>query len=78
MPPTPTPATFSVSLGAAKPLPSTCRGTMVKPAPVSAALVTNRRREIGAILLSPFGLTANSLDDNDYTPKFKEHLCDVL
>src|SRR4029077_12989433 len=71
-PPTPTAATFSVSLGAAKPLPSTCRGTIVKPAPVSAAVVTNRRRESGAILLSPFALTANSLDDNDYTPKFKE------
>ena len=35
-------------------------------------MVTNRRRESGAILLSPFALTANSLDDNDYTPKFKE------
>ena len=38
MPPMPTQAMFSRSLGGVKPLPSTCRGTMVMPAPVIAAV----------------------------------------
>ena len=46
MPPTPTPAMFSRSLGGVNPLPSTWRGTIVKAAPVAAALVRNARREI--------------------------------
>ena len=46
MPPTPTPATFRVSLGGAKPRPSTCLGTIVKAAAVVAAFVRNARREI--------------------------------
>ena len=48
-PPTPHAATFSVSLGAVKPRPSTCLGTMAKPADVAATLRTNRRLEILAI-----------------------------
>ena len=52
MPPTPTAAMFSVSLGAVKPRPSTWRGTMAKPADVTATLVTNVRREIFAIVVS--------------------------
>jgi hypothetical protein len=67
-----------VSLGAANPLPSTWRGTIANPALVTATLLTNLRREISAIFLSPLVLTANSLDDNDYTPKFKEQSCDFL
>src|SRR2546422_6038381 len=45
MPPTPMQATLSLSLGARKPRPSTCRGTMVKatPAPTSP---TNFRLEM--------------------------------
>ena len=46
MPPTPTPAMFSRSLGAVKPRPSTCRGTMVTAAVVAATFVTNSRLEI--------------------------------
>src|SRR5260370_40571864 len=45
IPPTPTQATFMVSLGGTKPRPRTCRGRMVKAAPVTAALVINSRRE---------------------------------
>src|ERR1700747_103239 len=45
MPPTPMQAMLSLSLGAVKPRPSTCRGTMVKatPAPTSP---TNFRLEM--------------------------------
>src|SRR5579863_4378779 len=46
MPPTPTPAMFSVSLGGTKPRPSTYLGTMLKAAAVVAVLVRNERREI--------------------------------
>src|ERR1700676_3358460 len=53
MPPTPTPAIFSMSLGGVKPRPKTCRGTMVKALPVVAApetaaaapVVRNLRRD---------------------------------
>jgi hypothetical protein len=44
MPPMPTIATLTVSLGAWNPLPSTCRGTMTTPAPAAAAVETNERR----------------------------------
>src|SRR4051812_32038510 len=53
MPPTPTAATFNRSLGAVKPLPSTWRGTIAKPADVAATLVTNRRLEMWAMMTSP-------------------------
>src|ERR1700722_15258950 len=46
MPPTPTPAMFSVSLGGTKPRPSTYLGTIVMAAAVVAVLVRNERREI--------------------------------
>ena len=45
MPPTPTPAMFSRSLGGVWPRPSTCRGTIVKPAPVIAIVFTKSRLE---------------------------------
>ena len=45
MPATPTIAMLTRSLGAWKPRPSTCRGTMVTAAPAPAALVMNWRRE---------------------------------
>jgi hypothetical protein len=50
MPPTPTAATFKVSLGAVKPRPSTCRGTIMKPADATETCSTKRRREILAIV----------------------------
>src|SRR5687768_6100102 len=46
MPPNPTVAMFTVSLGAWKPRPSTWRGTMVKPAPAAAVVVRNLRLEM--------------------------------
>src|ERR1700732_234287 len=48
MPPTPTPAMLSLSLGGTKPRPSTWRGTMVTAAAL-AAFARNLRREIGLI-----------------------------
>src|SRR6476661_1006445 len=45
-PPTPTAATLKRSLGAVCPRPSTCRGTIAKPAPVSATSETKSRRVI--------------------------------
>src|SRR5262245_40799638 len=42
IPPTPTPATFSRSLGGVNPRPRTCLGTTASPAPAAAA-VTNLR-----------------------------------
>src|SRR5260370_35669422 len=51
MPPTPTPAMFSVSLGAVNPRPSTCLGTMAHAAPPAATLVRKVRREISFFLL---------------------------
>src|ERR1700704_3057513 len=62
-PPTPTAATFSLSLGAVKPRPSTCRGTMAKPADVAATRDTNLRLEILAIVMSPIALTDKHSDD---------------
>src|SRR5258706_5532450 len=51
IPPMPIMATFKVSLGAWKPMPSTCRGTIIGPTASAAAVVavflTNVRREIG-------------------------------
>src|SRR5271154_6172365 len=49
MPPTPTPAMFSVSLGGTKPRPSTYLGTIVTAAAVVAALGRNERGEIGFV-----------------------------
>ena len=49
-PPTPTAATFSVSLGASNPRPSTCRGTTVRPAPVTATLDMNLRLDTGMLV----------------------------
>ncbi len=45
MPLTPTVAMLTVSLGAWKPRPSTCRGTMTSPAPATAVRVTKSRRD---------------------------------
>src|SRR6476659_9227314 len=53
MPPMPTVATLRVSLGAWKPRPSTWRGTIVRPAPVAATVVTNFRREM-SVMIVPF------------------------
>src|SRR5437660_11765402 len=43
MPPTPTPATFSVSLGGVKPRPSTWRGPIATPAVPAATFFKNLR-----------------------------------
>src|ERR1700704_2188042 len=51
MPPTPTPAMFSLSLGGVKPRPRTCRGTMAHAAPPAATFPRNARREISFFLL---------------------------
>src|SRR5205807_6745638 len=51
MPPTPTPAMFSVSLGGVNPRPRTCLGTMAHAAPPAATSVRNVRREISFFLL---------------------------
>src|SRR6516162_3404044 len=44
IPPTPTPAMFSRSLGGVIPRPSTCRGTIMNAVPAAAAFFTNSRR----------------------------------
>ena len=49
MPPTPTPAMLSRSLGGVWPRPSTCRGTIVTAAVVAAAFFTKSRLEIMAV-----------------------------
>src|SRR5919201_5396187 len=80
IPPTPTAATFSVSLGASNPCPRTCRGMIVSPAPVTATFDTNLRLERLINLLLNFGsqgdtavrkvessLTTDDPNDNDYT-----------
>src|SRR5438552_16316280 len=54
IPPTPIPATFSKSLGGVMPLPNTCRGTILRPAPATAASFTNSRRVIPRLLLIVF------------------------
>src|SRR5260370_28841536 len=51
MQPTPTPATFRVSLGGVNPRPRTCRGTMAHAAPPAATSVRKVRREISFFLL---------------------------
>jgi hypothetical protein len=51
MPPNPTVAMFTVSLGAWKPRPSTCRGRSVTPAP-TAVVVRNVRLEM-SLMESP-------------------------
>ena len=53
MPLTPTVAMFTVSLGAWKPRPSTCRGTMTSPAPAAAVRVTKSRRDTPADSAAP-------------------------
>src|ERR1700693_2230274 len=61
IPPTPTPAMLSVSLGGLKPRPRTCRGTIVKafavvvaPETAAAAAVRNLRRDnLVFVLISP-------------------------
>src|SRR6185295_19143517 len=75
MPPTPTAATFSRSLGAVRPRPSTCRGTMAKPADVAATRDTNLRLEILAIVISPIALTDKHSDD---TPEPSLVICGRL
>src|SRR5688572_19678004 len=52
MPPMPTVAMFTVSLGAWNPRPSTCRGTMVRAAPAPAAVLTNFRLVTSVMTLS--------------------------
>src|SRR5262245_32883599 len=54
MPPIPTVAILTVSLGAWNPLPSTWRGTIVRPAPVAATVVTNFRRVMPSFMILPF------------------------
>src|SRR5439155_22657684 len=51
MPPTPTPAMFSVSLGGVIPRPRTGLGTIAHAAPPAATSVRNTRREISFFLL---------------------------
>src|SRR5260370_18621304 len=51
MPPTPTAATFRVSLGGGTPRPRTWLGTMAQAAPPAATLARNARREISFFLL---------------------------
>src|SRR6266446_5655205 len=51
MPPTPTAAMFSVSLGGGTPRPRTWLGTMAQAAPPAATLARNVRREISFLLL---------------------------
>src|SRR5882762_1491260 len=62
-PPTPTAATFSRSLGAVWPRPSTWRGTMAKPAEVAATLDTKLRLDIRAIFFVSNGLTDRQPND---------------
>src|SRR6267378_3156273 len=50
MPPTPTAAMLSVSLGGVNPRPRTCLGTMAHAAPPAATLVRKVRREISFFL----------------------------
>src|SRR5215472_18273984 len=54
MPPIPTPAMFSRSLGGVKPRPSTWRGTNAAAAPLAAAVLRNLRRVSRFPWLSPF------------------------
>jgi hypothetical protein len=51
IPPTPTAAMFSVSLGGVNPRPRTLLGTMAHAAPLAAALARKTRREIVFFLL---------------------------
>src|SRR5260370_38746132 len=51
IPPTPTAAMFSVSLGGVNPRPRTLLGTMAHAAPPAAALARKTRREISLFLL---------------------------
>src|SRR3954447_25887744 len=60
-PPTPTAATFNKSLGAVMPRPSTWRGTMAKPAVVTATCSTKRRLEMSAMIVCL--LTGTAPDD---------------
>src|SRR6266702_8192476 len=58
MPPMPTQAMFSRSLGGVKPRPSTCLGTMAIAAPVAAAVSMNSLRDTPSLIRSitpPFG-----------------------
>src|SRR4051794_6982008 len=52
IPPTPTPAMLSVSLGAVKPRPSTRRGTMAKPAVPALTFFRKVRRDTPSRLLA--------------------------
>src|SRR4029079_1568003 len=53
MPPIPTVATLTVSLGAWNPLPSTWRGTIVRPAPVAGTGVTHFRLVMPSFMIFP-------------------------
>src|SRR2546426_12803110 len=61
MPPTPTPAMFSLSLGGVNPRPSTCLGTMENAAPPAATSVRNLRRVISFFSLMSFSLAAPTI-----------------
>src|SRR6202521_1425276 len=61
MPPTPTPAMFSLSLGGVNPRPSTCLGTMENAAPPTATFVRNLRRVISFFSLMSFSPAAPTI-----------------
>src|SRR5882762_5642940 len=61
MPPTPTPAMFSLSLGGVNPRPSTCLGTMENAAPLAATFVRNLRRVISFFSLMSFSRAAPTI-----------------
>src|SRR2546429_90934 len=71
MPPTPTLAMFSVSLGGVNPRPRTCLGTMAHAAPPAATSVRNLRRDISFFLL--IGIfskdSLSRIGDGDVSPK---------
>src|SRR5712664_4075556 len=61
MPPTPTPAMFSLSLGGMNPRPRTCLGTMENAAPPAATFVRNLRRVISFFSLMSFSRAAPTI-----------------
>src|ERR1700680_4350273 len=66
IPPTPIPATLSLSLGGTNPRPRTWRGTMVNAA-VAAACERNFRRgiELASVMGLPCGEESNTADGRD-------------
>src|SRR6266850_746156 len=61
MPPTPTAAMFSLSLGGVNPRPSTCLGTMENTAPPAATFVRNVRRDISFFSLMTLSPAAQTI-----------------